>query len=404
MLRGCSGRWLWLAACVGAVGWTTAAHPCWAQSSPPALQPIADRNYNLDLYQGVVFGSPRLVAMGGAAFAVGEGASGLFTNAASAAIRPSTESGKLAITGFFNSYIPASGVDFNNNGDLTTEYRQAAVYSPGLLVQYGRWGFALNFAYTRYNVAPQAGGGLGVRDAISHVAVAWRWVETGLTFGAGLRGAVLNVYTTEASQGLFTDLGLSGELGAVWQPRSANLRLALAGALPVYAGTVQSSCDPNNCQGYILPNQAIVPWTVVLGTGWRFASSRWNQPVDTRYRDELQATFAFDLLVAGSLDNAYGIEEFAAKQLQPSGRNLSWSPRFGVEGEIIPGWLRIRGGTYFEPARFGGVVGRYHSTAGAEVRILWFHLHGEEYRISLSLAGDFAPRYNNAGASLGLWN
>jgi hypothetical protein len=57
-----------------------------------------------------------------------------------------------------------------------------------------------------------------------------------------------------------------------------------------------------------------------------------------------------------------------------------------------------------EPARYAGVASRFHSTGGLEVRIFWFHAHGEEYRVSLSLAGDFASRCQNAGASLGLWN
>lgn len=391
-----------IAACVCAVAVLCHAPPVLAQ--PPNLRPITDRNYNLDLYQGVVFGSPRLVAMGGASFAIGEGASGLFTNPADAAIRPSTQTKKLNFDAFFNSYIPASGVDFNNNGDPTTSTRRAAIYAPGAVVQQGRWGFALNFAYTRYDVAPQAGGGLGVRDLLGHVAVARNFWDNGLTFGVGLRGALLNVYTSEASQGLFTQLGISGEMGAVWQPRDLNLRLGVGGALPVYTGSVKTSCDPNNCFGYILPGQAIVPWTAVVATGWRLSKSRWNVPVKTRYRDELQATVAFDLVVAGSVDNAYGIEEFAAKQLQPSGRSLSWSPRVGLEGEVIPGWVRLRAGGYFEPARYAGVDGRFHGTAGAELRVLWFHVHHEEYRISLSLAGDFAPLYRNAGASLGLWN
>ncbi len=381
-----------------------AARSVRAQSNPPDLQPITNRNFNLDLYQGVVFGSPRLVAMGGASFAVDEGASGLFTNPAAAALRPSTKSDKLAFQVFFNSYVPASGVDFNNNGDPTTQYRRAAIYAPGALVQYGVWGVAVNLAYTSYEVAPQAGGGLGIRDIIPHVAVARDFRDYDLTFGVGLRGAVLNAYTTQASQGLFTDFGLSGEFGGVWQPRDVNLRLALAGALPVYTGSIHTSCDPNNCAGYILPNQAIVPWTAVLGTGWRFAKSRWNQPVETQYRDEVAATVAFDLLVAGALDNAYGIEEFAGKRLQPSGRSLSWSPRLGLEGEVVPGWVRVRGGGYYEPARYAGVDGRLHGTAGAEIRVFWFHVHAKEYRISLSLAGDFAPLYQNAGASLGLWN
>ena len=110
-----------------------------AQTAPAPLRPITDRNYTVDLHEGVIFGSPRLVAMGGAAFAIGEGATGLFTNAASGAVRPTKPTDNFEWSAFLNSYIPASGVDFNNNGDPTNEYRRSAVYAPGLLVQFGSW-------------------------------------------------------------------------------------------------------------------------------------------------------------------------------------------------------------------------------------------------------------------------
>jgi hypothetical protein len=372
--------------------------------APPQFPPITDRNFTIDVHEGVIFGSPRLVAMGGAAFAVGEGATGLFTNAAAGAVRPTKPTDKIEWSAFFNSYVPASGVDFNNNGDASNEYRRSAVYAPGLIFQIGAWGMALNVGYVRYEIAPEAGGGLGTRSIVPHLSVA-RYIETlSLTVGAGIRGALLNVYTREGSNGLFTNAGASGELGTVWQPRSVNLRLALAGALPVYTGTIQSTCDPLNCFGYILPEAAAAPWVLVVGSAYRISRSRWNQKVDTAFRDEYQVTLGFDLMFVGALDNAYSLEEFAAKRLQPSGRDATVSPHAGAEIEVIPGWLRLRGGSYFEPSRYPDVDGRWHGTAGTEVRLFGFKLGGTERRVSIQLAGDFAPRYHNVGASIGFWN
>src|SRR4051812_9050733 len=138
-----------------------ASPPAPAQAPPPDLQPITDRNFTIDVHEGVIFGSPRLVGMGGAAFAIGEGATGLFTNAAAGAVRPTKPTDRIEWSAFFNSYVPASGVDFNNNGDPTNQYRRSAVYAPGLILQVGQWGMALNFGYVRYEVAPEAGGGPG---------------------------------------------------------------------------------------------------------------------------------------------------------------------------------------------------------------------------------------------------
>jgi hypothetical protein len=380
------------------------ARPSLGQLAPEDLPPITTRAYKVDIHEGVVFGSPRLVAMGGAAFAIGEGATGIFTNAAAGAVRPAKPTDNFEWSAFFNSYVPASGVDFNNNGDPTNEYRRSAVYAPGLLFQFGSWGIATNFGYARYEVAPAAGGGLGVRSLVPHLSVARRIDALHLTVGAGVRGALLNVYTREGSNGLFTYGGASAELGSVWQPMHSNFRVALAGALPIYTGAIQTECDPMNCFGYILPEQAAAPWVLVLGSAYRFGRSPWNQERETTFADERQLTVGLDLMVVGALDEAYSIEEFAARRLQPSGRETTVSPHFGLEYELIPGWWRLRGGTYFEPSRYPGVSGRTHGTAGTEVRLFGFHLGGRERRVSVQIAADFAARYHNAGVSLGFWN
>lgn len=393
----------WRAFLLTAAGLASLQAAALAAQPPPNLQPIVDRNFTIDIHEGVVFGSPRLVAMGGAAFAVGEGATGLFTNPAAGAVRPSKPTDKFEWSGFFNSYVPATGVDFNNNGDPTNEYRRSAVYAPGLILQFGPWGVATNFGYSRYEVAPEAGGGLGVRSLIPHLSLARHFEPLRMTFGVGLRGALLNVYTREGSNGLFTQAGVSAELGSVWQPESANLRLALAGALPVYTGAIQTDCDPLNCFGYILPERAAAPWILVIGSAYRFGRSAWNQKVDTQFRDEYQLTLGLDLMIVGALDNAYSIEEFAARRLQPSGAETTYSPHVGAEVEVIPGWLRLRAGSYFEPARYAGVDGRLHGTGGAEVRLFRFKL-GTERRVSIQVAADYAPRYHNVGISIGFWN
>jgi hypothetical protein len=128
-----------------------------------------------------------------------------------------------------------------------------------------------------------------------------------------------------------------------------------------------------------------------------------NQTIDGQFRDEYQLTLGLDLMVVGALANAYSIEEFAAKRLQPSGAATTYSPHAGVEAEVIPGWLRLRAGSYFEPSRYPDVDGRVHATGGLEVRLFGFKL-GQERRVSIQLAGDVASRYHNVGFSVGFWN
>src|SRR3954471_12866960 len=75
----------------------------------PQYPPVGDRSFNVDLFEQPALGSPRLIAMGGAINSVAEGAAGLYTNPASAAVRSETRSDKLAWNLYFSTYAPASG-------------------------------------------------------------------------------------------------------------------------------------------------------------------------------------------------------------------------------------------------------------------------------------------------------
>lgn len=373
-----------------------------AQNAFPA---ITNRNFNIDLFEQPAIGSPRLIAMAGAINAVAEGAAGLYTNPASAAIRPETHIDKFAWNVYLNSYIPADGQDSNNNGQSVTSVHRSLLGAAGILAQYGPWGFSVDAGYTAHEIAPQAGGGLGVRSIIAHATIARTFMDQALSAGIGIRAGGLNVYTLGAgSQQLFTRAGGSAEGGVVWMPKDRSFRLGASGGLPIYTGAVQYNCDPNDCSGYILPDDAIVPWDMTLSAAYRLGSTPWNQRVEGDYRDERQLTVALDLTLVGAVSNGYGMEAFAAKQLQMSGRDLSPTPRLGLESEVIPGWLRLRAGTYLEASRFPETSARWHATGGFEVRIFSFPLLGHQRRVTISGAGDVATRYQNAGFSVGFWN
>jgi hypothetical protein len=367
--------------------------------------PVTNRDFSIDLFEQPAIGSPRLIAMAGAVNSVAEGAAGLYTNPASAAVRPETKAEKFAWNLYLNSYVPVEGQDSNNNGQTVTSLRRSLLGGAGVLLQYGKWGLTLDGGFTAHEIAPEAGGGLGVRSLIAHLGLARTFGdEDAIAVGVGVRGGALNVYTLEGAETLFSRAGASGEAGIVWKPSERPFRMAASGALPVYTGALSYTCDPNNCAGYILPGAAIVPWLATFGGAWRFGPTPWNGRVEGAYRDERHLTVAVELGVTGAVSNGYGMEAFAAKQLQPSGRDPTVTPRLGLESEVIRGWLRLRAGGYLEPARFAGTSPRWHATGGAEGRLFAFRLFGQERRVSLSVAGDFAARYKNAGLSIGFWN
>ncbi|WP_437767635.1 hypothetical protein WMF27_18030 [Sorangium sp. So ce281] len=138
----------------------------------------------------------------------------------------------------------------------------------------------------------------------------------------------------------------------------------------------------------------------------------WNWP-----REHLLITA--ELLVTGPVSNGVSLERFLA-QKQPgsehgpsavgsSGAHVSFSPRFGIETEPIPGRVHTRFGSYYEPNRFSrlesGRVGRQHFTFGADVRVLSTNLWGliPDTALTLQASMDFAPRYDSVSAGIGVW-
>jgi hypothetical protein len=119
------------------------------------------------------------------------------------------------------------------------------------------------------------------------------------------------------------------------------------------------------------------------------------------------------LLVTGEVDDAVGVESFLAREVQRSGQRATFSPRLGVESELLPHWVRVRAGSYFEPSRFrrrpdgSEHGGRLHGTLGFDAKLFpWavFGLFedGTEWRASAAIDG--AEKYFGWSVSIGIWH
>src|SRR5580692_10079139 len=129
-----------------------------AQASFP---PITNRSFNIDLFEQPALGAPRLIAMSGAIDAVAEGAAGLYTNPASAAVRPETRTGKFTWNVAVNTFVAANGQDSNDNGQVVTSVHRSILSAAGLLLQYGQWGLSVDGGYTVQDISAEVGAGLG---------------------------------------------------------------------------------------------------------------------------------------------------------------------------------------------------------------------------------------------------
>ena len=83
------------------------------------------------------------------------------------------------------------------------------------------------------------------------------------------------------------------------------------------------------------------------------------------------------------------------------------SPRIGVESEVVPHHLRLRAGSYYEPARIGRSPSRVHGTGGFDVRLFEWDVFGLIKPFDywqLSIAADGARSYLNTSFSIGFWH
>jgi hypothetical protein len=83
------------------------------------------------------------------------------------------------------------------------------------------------------------------------------------------------------------------------------------------------------------------------------------------------------------------------------------SPRLGVESEVIPHHLRLRAGSYYEPALIAGTRSRVHGTGGFDVRLFEWSVFGlmEPFDYwQLSVGADAARSYLNTAFSIGFWH
>lgn len=398
-------------ASIALTGWVT---PARAQTYPA----VQDRDYAIDLHQSAVLGSVRIIGMGGAATAMAEGSAGMLANPAAPAMRPATSSDTWDWDWHADWLAPGLGSDFDNSGyTADEEFLIAPLITAGVVVQYRRWavGLAANFLQRKLMLPTEPGGDdrwvLPV-FAVARLIVARSFGE--LTVGVGLRtGSFKMIYETDSGGGettltrtdLFELTGAALEMGAVWHPADLDVRAGVSSSLPVATRDLEvNNCDPLNCGGFILPRAVHVPWRIAVGAAWRRASTRWNQKVPGPFRDERYLLLSADMVLLGGVEDGHTFEGFIREQLQPSGQNIGISGRVGAEYEWLPGRLRVRAGSYWEPARAADTSGRLHVTLGGDLRVYSFCLWGDRYRARLSLTTDIAERYGNTGVSLGLWH
>ena len=246
---------------------------------------------------------------------------------------------------------------------------------------------------------------------------------------------------------LFNTNGIGLQGGVLWAPRALPLRVGAALRSPVL-GTV----DPGRARvddagdrvvgGFYLPARVSLPWELEWGVAVQLGRRPLNLPwtdkdalvgpeveaerrvvagkrepayraarriLKARYRalPRQKVLLTTSALVSGAVADAVGVESMLRGVVDRSGERVTLTLRGGVEAEVIPNRLQLRGGSYMEPSRFRGGSPRLHGTAGFEVRLLeWsvFGLFDEGTSFRLTAAGDVARDYFGWSVGLGFWH
>ena len=357
--------------------------------------PILDNNYSLDLRQGPVLGSSRQVALGGAYIGVAEGIASLNSNPAGVAFRLERSTTKFDWdwTAGLNGL---DSKDFDNNGETPPDYKSHRIRSLGLMGQYGPWGLGvLNNAEVIALDGPD-----GDEDeyvlGVTSLTLGRQFLDRELTIGVGLRATTTKLRTkpTDATLGKLSATGW--DVGGLWNPARGPFRFGAAYSSSISSDESlnRSGDTPVTVNGLIIPQQVILPATLGVGASYAVDSAPF-------WKDH-KWLVASDLLFTASSENAVGVESVLAQKIQPVGTHDTTSVRLGSELETMPGRLRLRLGSYYEPSNYEGVPSRTHLTGGFEVRMFHTSIWGE-YDWGLTATVDSGRDYLNILVSIGFW-
>lgn len=279
---------------------------------------IGTSQYNVDLYQGPVLATTRIIGMGGAFTAVAEDTDAIPFNPAAASVRAPWSHAKTDydITGGIT--LPGSlpgavnKTDFDNNGTVGFSYKNFVWLSGGGILQFGHLGMGFMASFQNYdlglpgtNAPPLPGSnevvsGVSIRTLKVDPVASYGFFDDQLHIGGGLRVAGFfgvgktGVAGQEANNErlLLQSFAVGVQTGGLWQPKGLPLRIGLALRSPAWAvqndsdsGRIQKDANGDRTIGNIyLPDDFSLPWEAEVG----IAVQLWKRPFNLGWTDEDQ--------------------------------------------------------------------------------------------------------------------
>lgn len=353
----------------------------------------------------LLVGSARTVGMGGASVGIAEGVDGMASNLAAIAHRsPLLDRDWDLGLGLSSISFPVGNPrrqDFDADGAPDSALRSSQLLA-GVYLQIRSFGFGMYTRWTSSALCEHAAceAQSSYASFRTSLAFGYGFLEDQLIVSAGLHGVTASIAPAfDDTQRDFAGTGL--DVGALFRPLDQPYRVGLTLRTRVQAEAV----SPGPLVG--VADQIISPMVISLGGSLRLGAGANGHNRRTQIdRAELmiddEVIVPTGPLLSVQLDAVLPERDSrmfgAPVQDRRAGTFVQLTPRVGVEHELWPGRLRVRGGTYLEASPYEGVLPRPHLTGGAEVFLFrkW-----KDFAASFSF--DLAPSYSNVGFSVGLW-
>ena len=405
-------------------------------------EPIANSDFSVDASQGPITGSTRVIGLGGAFVAIAQGAEGTSRNPAAVAVRlPHSWHAwdyNRSIDFGIASWLPQT--DFLNSSEAegeTTQVKQDSLLFASI---------AANLYYLRAGIGFAAEGrrqALQRQDSMAglsptklrgnfgvfHASLGYGFGQGQVVVGAGPRITGLSLRGTSGDSDLVSAVGVGTQAGAVVKLNHAQWRVGLVAKSSVNPGTTsdEQPVAVDDDTELWRPEKVTLPWEVAFGFAYQFGPRSLNLPfvsaVDGVKDDDPKSAVALrkrylelsrsyllvstELLVVGTTSDSVSLASAIEGTVRRSGEELAWSPRLGVESEVIPHYLTLRAGSYLESGRMRVSDARWHATLGFDVKLFAWDMFGiltdfDEW--TFSAAADVAEHYLNTSFSIGIWH
>jgi hypothetical protein len=389
----------------------------------------------LDNAHGAIAGSTRFIGLGGAFVAIADDSEGVAINPASVALRLPYSWSKwdygFGVDFAVGSFLPKNDL-YNRSGANNSGKSSALFGSLAAVIYYGYAGVGVS-AEAQGNAASNQSQMQGINTDLAanfglvHASLAYGFLNGQLLLGGGARIAGMSFDRQSSGSGPLSTAGVGYEAGVVYKPTVQQYRLA---------ATFKSPIDARVAAGAAEPGTVHVPWEAALGFAYQFGPRPLNPPfviaaelarqssvgpkpskaevaaAEQQLFERYQRQQRWYLLVSAQLSlsesdgDHVGVERYWAGREDVAPQPVI-SPRVGLETEIVPHWLKLRGGSYYESARRGVSAARVHGTGGMDIKLFEWSVFGLakpfDY-FQLSLAADAARSYLNTSFSIGFWH